>query len=1213
MSSTARGVTRGATRHSTMGRGRVLSQRASARAMAGRSLRTSVKTVVGPAAPAVLFQPRATFSSSKPEDTAAEVAALGTPYSSLTIGVPKETFALERRVSTTPESASKLVAAGFNVKVESGAGVASNFSDAMYQEVGCSVSADNAEVWASDIVTHVRPPSPEDAAKLGNRTLLSMLWPAQNPDLVVQLEAQGATSFALDCIPRTLSRGQSYDVLSSQANLQGYRAVIEAANEFGRFFAGQMTAAGKVPPAKVLVLGGGVAGLAAVQTAKNMGSIVSAYDVRPAAKEQVESMGGKFLKVDFEEDGSGAGGYAKEMSDEYKAAERAMLMTAAAESDIIISTALIPGRPAPLLIPSEAVLMMKAGSVTVDLAAETGGNIGTTVRDELVVTPNGVKCIGYTDMNSRLAATSSTLFANNVSKFLLSIGPQTTKQKGMYHIDAEKDEAVRGMLVVDKGAKKWPPPPPTPPPVAATAAVVEDKEEEVALVPLTPHQAYMRSAVKASVGGAGILALGAAAPDQAFLNMLTTFSLAGVCGYYTVWGVAPALHSPLMAVTNAISGMTAAGGLMLVGGGVLPGQPAAAAVVEDKEEEVALVPLTPHQAYMRSAVKASVGGAGILALGAAAPDQAFLNMLTTFSLAGVCGYYTVWGVAPALHSPLMAVTNAISGMTAAGGLMLVGGGVLPGTTAQVLGAGAVFISSINIVGGFLVTKKMLDMFKRPDDPEEHYELYALPLATMVGGYALTSGLMGGPNLGPALSLTSGVLCIGGIAGLSSQQTARMGNVLGMSGVGLGVSSVLGTMPMDPATAVQVVGLMGGGGAVGYGIASKVGPTELPQLVAAFHSLVGIAAVGTAIGDYAGYLADPGHHAMDGVRAGAIYLATFIGGVTATGSMVAFGKLNGNIGSSSLNLPIRDPLNAGMAAASLGAGAVFLHDPACAATGVVSLGATTGLAGALGAHMTASIGGADMPVVVTVLNSYSGWALCAEGFMLDNPLLTVVGALIGSSGAILTHIMCEAMNRDVVSVITGGFGTRTTNKGPTDMSIYEGEHSEINVEGCCEMMKDAGSVIIVPGYGLAVAKAQYAIADIVKNLTDRGIKVRFGIHPVAGRMPGQLNVLLAEAGVPYDVVLEMEEINDDFENTDVVLVIGANDTVNSAAVDDPNSIIAGMPVLEVWKSKNVVIFKRTMAAGYAGVDNPVFFKNNTDMLLGDAKATCDAIRTKLLEK
>jgi len=255
----------------------------------------------------------------------------------------------------------------------------------------------------------------------------------------------------------------------------------------------------------------------------------------------------------------------------------------------------------------------------------------------------------------------------------------------------------------------------------------------------------------------------------------------------------------------------------------------------------------------------------------------------------------------------------------------------------------------------------------------------------------------------------------------------------------------------------------------------------------------------------------------------------------------------------------------------------------------------------------------MPVVVTVLNSYSGWALCAEGFMLDNPLLTVVGALIGSSGAILTHIMCEAMNRDVVSVILGGFGTRSTSAGPTDMSIYEGTHTETTVEECVEQLKNAGSVIIVPGYGLAVAKAQYAIADMVKNLTDRGINVRFGIHPVAGRMPGQLNVLLAEAGVPYDVVLEMEEINDDFPDTDVVLVIGANDTVNSAAIDDPNSIIAGMPVLEVWKSKNVIIMKRSMAAGYAGVDNPVFLKANTDMLLGDAKATCDKLRNALIEK
>ena len=350
--------------------------------------------------------------------------------------------------------------------------------------------------------------------------------------------------------------------------------------------------------------------------------------------------------------------------------------------------------------------------------------------------------------------------------------------------------------------------------------------------------------------------------------------------------------------------------------------------------------------------------------------------------------------------------------------------------------------------------------------------------------------------------------------------------------------------------------------------------------------------------------------MDGVRAGAIYLATFIGGVTATGSVVAFGKLNGNLDSSAMNLSQRDNLNIGMGLGSLAAGGLFLSDPTNGSKGVAALATTTGLSGALGAHMTASIGGADMPVVITVLNSYSGWALCAEGFMLNSPMLTVVGALIGSSGAILTHIMCEAMNRDVVSVILGGFGTRTTSAGETDMSIYEGEHTEINVAQCVDQLKESSSVIIVPGYGLAVAKAQYAIADMVKNLTDRGIKVRFAIHPVAGRMPGQLNVLLAEAGVPYEIVEEMEEINEDFGETDTVLVIGANDTVNSAAIDDTNSIIAGMPVLEVWNAKNVVIMKRSMAAGYAGVDNPVFFKPNTYMLLGDAKDTCDSLRTEL---
>jgi len=273
-----------------------------------------------------------------------------------------------------------------------------------------------------------------------------------------------------------------------------------------------------------------------------------------------------------------------------------------------------------------------------------------------------------------------------------------------------------------------------------------------------------------------------------------------------------------------------------------------------------------------------------------------------------------------------------------------------------------------------------------------------------------------------------------------------------------------------------------------------------------------------------------------------------------------------------------------------------------------------ISGGLGLHMTASIGGADMPVVITVLNSYSGWALCAEGFMLDKPVLTTVGALIGSSGAILTHVMCVAMNRQIGSVLLGGYGTAATvAKTEGDGAVVEmPDPTFTNVEQTVELMKDAQEIIIVPGYGLAVANGQYAVAEITKELRDAGVNVRFGIHPVAGRMPGQLNVLLAEAGVPYDYVLEMEEINDDFESTDLTLVVGANDTVNSAAEEDPTSIIAGMPVLKVWNSKQVIVMKRSMGAGYAGAENPVFFKENTDMLLGDAKKTLDEIRTKLSE-
>lgn len=480
----------------------------------------------------------------------------GTPYSALTIGVPKETFPLEKRVAASPESIERLVKPGFNVVVEEGAGEKSYFSDADYTAAGAKIAKAD-DVWKSDIVMKLRPPTEAEVKSLEDRTIISFLWPRQNEDLVKQLQEQKATAFAMDCIPRTLSRGQTYDALSSQANISGYRAVIEASNEFGRFFAGQMTAAGKVPPAKVLVIGTGVAGLAAVQTAKNMGAVVRAFDVRPVTKEQVEAMGAQFLEVDYQEDGSGAGGYAKEMSKEWHAAARAMLTKQCEEVDIVITTALIPGRPAPTMVTKEMVAKMKSGSVTVDLAAETGGNIETTVQDEKFITANGVTCLGYTDLPSRLPTTSSSLYANNISKFLMSAGPQTTKEAGYYLIDHE-DEAVRGLLVVENGKMMFPAPlPPAPP-------VVEKKEKEVKEVEIDYKAPYISGARNAAILSTSMLAIGSVAPNAAFSSMFTTFALSNVIGVQAVLGVSHALHSPLMAVTNAISGTTALGGMHLL-------------------------------------------------------------------------------------------------------------------------------------------------------------------------------------------------------------------------------------------------------------------------------------------------------------------------------------------------------------------------------------------------------------------------------------------------------------------------------------------------------------------------------------------------------------------------------------------------------------------------------------------------------------------------
>ncbi|KAB7497775.1 NAD(P) transhydrogenase, mitochondrial [Armadillidium nasatum] len=611
---------------------------------------------------------------------------------------------------------------------------------------------------------------------------------------------------------------------------------------------------------------------------------------------------------------------------------------------------------------------------------------------------------------------------------------------------------------------------------------------------------------------------------------------------------------------------------------------------------------------MKDALMYTAGLGGLMSLGVGSPNPAITQMMTTFSLAGIVGYHTVWSVTPALHSPLMSVTNAISGITAVGGLVLMGGGYYPTNIVEALAGTAAFISFINIFGGFIVTQRMLDMFKRPTDPPEHNYLYGIPGAAFLGGY-FAAASAGYSEIHQMAYLAASLCCVGALAGLSNQKTARLGNTLGMIGVTGGIASTVGYLAPTYPVLAQMLGAASLGGAIGSTIAKKIEITDLPQLVAAFHSLVGAAAVitcfATYLHDFPNFATDPAATAIKT----ALYLGTYIGGVTFSGSLVAYGKLQGLLDSSPIFLPGRHALNSGLMASTIAAMGYYYYDSSLYG-GLSMLGVNATISTIMGLTLTVAIGGADMPVVITVLNSYSGWALCAEGFMLNNNLMTVVGALIGSSGAILSYIMCKAMNRSLPNVILGGYGTSSTGTGkPMEIT---GTHTETNVEQTVEMMKNSKNIIIVPGYGLCVAKAQYPIAELVSLLQSKGKNVRFGIHPVAGRMPGQLNVLLAEAGVPYDIVLEMDEINDDFPETDLVMVIGANDTVNSAAEEDPNSIIAGMPVLRVWTSNQVVVMKRSLGVGYAAVDNPIFFKPNSAMLLGDAKKTCDALLNKLKE-
>jgi H+-translocating NAD(P) transhydrogenase subunit beta len=466
-----------------------------------------------------------------------------------------------------------------------------------------------------------------------------------------------------------------------------------------------------------------------------------------------------------------------------------------------------------------------------------------------------------------------------------------------------------------------------------------------------------------------------------------------------------------------------------------------------------------------------------------------------------------------------------------------------------------------------------------------------------------------PSLSTVSYIGSTILFILSLGGLSNPETARRGNVFGIIGMAIAVLATIFGPRVTPTGYGYIILALLVGGSIGLIAAKKVQMTQMPELVALMHSLVGLAA---CLVGYASYVdtstvfptaAEKSIHEIE------IYVGILIGAVTFSGSIIAFGKLSGKIGGKPLLLPARHWINLVGLLIVIYFGREFLHAESIQA-GMTPLIVMTVVALLFGVHMVMAIGGADMPVVVSMLNSYSGWAAAATGFMLSNDLLIVVGALVGSSGAILSYIMCRAMNRNFISVIAGGFGTGGGTPAAAAGAQPAGEVTPISATETAELLRESKNVIIVPGYGMAVAQAQHTVYEITKLLREKGVNVRFGIHPVAGRMPGHMNVLLAEAKVPYDIVMEMDEINDDFPNTDVAMVIGANDIVNPAAQDDPTSPIAGMPVLEVWKAKTSIVMKRSMASGYAGVDNPLFYKENNRMLFGDAKKMLDEVLAAL---
>jgi len=1014
---------------------------------------------------------------------------------SLLLGVLSEgwtqgSIGKDTRVSMVPTVAAALVKDGYTILVEQSAGAGSGFQDDVYRNVGCQVVPRYEVLRQSKVIFAITVPE-QELSYMKGKVLISWvgrLLPT-GKKVVEKATAAGVMLVDVTAVPR-ITIAQKLDVLSSQAKVAGHRAVLEAAHNFGRFHSSEMTAAGKYAPSHTFVLGCGVAGLAAIGTSKALGSVVRAWDVRDVS-DQVQSMGGTWVRVDFKEDGAGAGGYAKESSQEFQKAQHATFSKQLKEVDIAIATAAIPGRPSPLLITKDMVAEMKPGSVIVDLAALGGGNCELTRKGEIYVTPNGVTIIGYTDLAGRMGAQSSSMYAQNMANLL---GHLSGKEKAaglmtnwLKQLDSgEQGEIVARSIVCCRDGRDVPmPPPPQPTPpkpktVVAPKAVNEPNPRKDAIVSMTVLSVLVLL----------LLGMGEGVPS----SLLATFLLAGAAGYQAVWGVAHALHTPLMSVTNAISGLTAAGGIILL-------------------------------------------------------DKVFFK----------------------------------PGMT------------IPTVLAMV----AIVVSAVNLQGGFIISQRMLNLFKRPGD-KDYSGLFFVPGFIMVGCAIYGNFFMEveeGAKVLKSVSTISSILCIAAIGALASQKTANTGCKFGMVGV---LGALVSTFcSLKPDVCLWALGLMAFGGVFGTIIGYKVDPIALPQTVAAFHSLVGLAAMFTSIASF--YEQPVAGASLHNIAA---ILGDFIGGVTLTGSIVAFAKLHGIKSSKALSLPFKNVINLVMLGTF-----IFLIYHFINHGGVEALYATSILAMVMGYHLVDSVGGGDMPVCITVLNSYSGWALVAEGFLLNSPVLTIVGSLIGFSGAILTKIMCDAMNRDIFNVIFGGMNQAAPVKKGEKV---QQTHVEASIASTAELMASAKEVLIVPGYGMAVARAQSAVGEMAKFLREKGIVAKFGIHPVAGRMPGQMNVLLAEAGVPYDWVLEMDEVNPDMEKFDVCLIIGANDITNSAAQENEDCPIYGMPVIEVWRAKKTIFCKRSMAGGYADIENPVFFKDNTEMLLGDAKKTAEGLSVKIKE-